>query len=314
LLVGDQLPLSGQLSAAFVAFVVEADNAAEQQVSHMTTSFGAADERGAVWLASLAMWFNCVGPLADAGGELTVAELSARARMTTNLDGMRRWGYITIDGVGRVPRRAGGAGRPHPKASSVLALTDRGAAIDGLWRPLPAVIEQRWRKRLGADGIDRLRDALLAVAAVDTAAWPDLLPILHVHLGGLAEPEPRDLDSAATDEQLPLVSLLARVLLRFTLDCDRDARLPLPIWSDLVRVLDRSAARVNGPDSTTPPCLPEPTNCSPSTVPRQSRSEPWRDGCTSHRTPSTAMWPAGRRCSTSSSTSCWPRSRHLIPM
>jgi len=236
--VSDPLPLSAQLSAAFVAFTIEADNAAEQRVSHRTTAFGSTGERGAVWLASLAMWFNCVGPLADAGGELTAPALQARARMTTNLDGMRRWGYITIDGTGRVPRRPGGAGRPHAKAGSVLALTERGAAVDALWRPLPGVIEQRWRDRFGAGAVERLRVALLAVAADDAAALPDFMPILRVHGGRLAEPEPRDPGARAADAQLPLVSLLARVLLRFTLNCDRDARLPLPIWSDLVRVLD----------------------------------------------------------------------------
>ncbi len=56
----DALPLPALLSAAFVAFTVEADNAFEQQLPHRTTSFGASAERGAVWLTSLAMWFNCV--------------------------------------------------------------------------------------------------------------------------------------------------------------------------------------------------------------------------------------------------------------
>jgi hypothetical protein len=240
--VPDSLPLPAQLSAAFVAFTIEADNAAEQRLSHTTTAFGSSGERGAVWLASLAMWFNCVGPLTDAGGELTAAALQARARMTTNLDGMRRWGYITIDGTGRVPRLPGGAGRPHAKAGSVLALTERGAAVDALWRPLPGVIEQRWHDRFGAAAIDRLRAALLAVATADAAGWPDFMPILHVHDVGIAEPEARDPASRAEDARLSLVSLVARVVLRYTLDYDRGAGLGLALWSDLVRVLDADRA------------------------------------------------------------------------
>jgi hypothetical protein len=158
--------------------------------------------------------------------------------MPTNLDGMRRWGYIAIDGIGRVPRRPGGAERPHAKPGSVLALTELGAAADAVWRPLPGAIEQRWRDRFGAGAVDRLRAALLAVAEADVAALPDFMPIVRVHDAARKEPEPRDPGARAADVRLPLVSLLARVLLRFALDCDRDTRLPLPIWSDLVRVLD----------------------------------------------------------------------------
>jgi hypothetical protein len=146
--VSDSLPLSAQLSAALVAFTIEADNAAEQRLPHKTTDFGALGGRLAEWLTSLAMWFNCIGPLAEAG-ELTVQQLEARARMATNLDGMRRWGYLTIDGIGRLPRQAGGAGRPHANAHSVLVLTERGIQADAVWRTLPEEIEQRWRDRFG---------------------------------------------------------------------------------------------------------------------------------------------------------------------
>lgn len=39
------------------------------------------------------MWANCLRHLPDGG--LTVAELRRRARTGTNLDGMRRWGYVS---------------------------------------------------------------------------------------------------------------------------------------------------------------------------------------------------------------------------
>jgi hypothetical protein len=53
------LGLAPQLSAAVVAFTIEADNEFEQQVEHITTRHGGSGERG--------------------------------LRMSTNLDGMRRW-------------------------------------------------------------------------------------------------------------------------------------------------------------------------------------------------------------------------------
>src|SRR5579875_522659 len=104
----DALPLPALLSAAFVAFTVEADNAFERQLPHRTTSLGvsggAAAERGGGWLASLAMWFNCVRGLSD--GPLTVAELKRRVRMGANLDGMRRVGAgLRAHGRRRAARR-----------------------------------------------------------------------------------------------------------------------------------------------------------------------------------------------------------------
>ena len=141
------LGLAPQLSAAVVAFTIEADSEFEQRVQHVTTRHGASGERGAVWLSSLAMWFDCLRGLDDAGIEMTVAELERRSRMSTNLDGMRRWGYVTVDGVGRVKR---GGPKPRPRPGSMLAMTRRGRTAAGIWRALPGEIELRWRERFGA--------------------------------------------------------------------------------------------------------------------------------------------------------------------
>jgi DNA-binding MarR family transcriptional regulator len=229
-----EAPLPALLSQAFVAFTIEVDNEAERVVAHMTTSFGSRGERRSVWLTSLAMWFNCLRGLADAG-ELTVAGLQRQVRMTTNLDGMRRWGYITIDGVGRVAR---GTPRPHARPGSVLALTGRGAEAEAIWRPLPAEVERRWRERFGDGAIDQLRTALLKVSREIEAPLPDFMPIGRV--GGEVAPgaEPRSRRERDGDVELPLVSLIARVLIVWTRDHEGEARLPLPVWCNLVRVLD----------------------------------------------------------------------------
>jgi len=235
--VTDPLPLPARLSAAAVAFTIEADNEAAHRLAHTTTSFGAAGPPGSVWMTSLAMWFNCLRWL-DGGEELTVAELQHRARMPTNLDGMRRWGYITIDDVGRVKR---GDTRPKPTQRSALAATRRGRAAADVWRPLPAAIEARWHDRFGAGAVDRLRDALGAVLAGADVALPEFMPIGSVYGVGIDDPDPAaaegggDGDIAGTPA---LITLLSRALLLFALDYERGAKLSLVVHLNGLRVLD----------------------------------------------------------------------------
>jgi hypothetical protein len=247
------LGLAPQLSAAVVAFTIEADNEFEQRVQHITTRHGGSSERGAVWLSSLAMWFNCLRGLDDAGTGLTVVELERRVRMSTNLDGMRRWGYVTIDGVGRVKR---GAPKPRPRPESMLALTRRGRAAAEIWRPLPGEIESRWRERFGADAIGRVRDALVAVASQIEVPMPDFMPIGSARWVGLSWAAARELaatrpggagdagDAAgpgeaagAGEKELALVSLLSRVLLALALDYEDGAKLSLGMQLNCLRVL-----------------------------------------------------------------------------
>jgi len=228
------LILPAQLSAAMVAFTIEADNEAERRLAHTTTSFGAAGPRGSVWLTSLAMWFNCLRGLSD-GGPQTVAELERRARMGTNLDGMRRWGYVTIDSVGRVRR---GDPRPRAKAGSVLELTERGRVAAGVWRSVPDEIDGHWQQRFGAAALDRVRDALRELLRRDDVVLPDFMPIGSAWGVGVDDPAPGDTPGADV-AGLALISLLSRALLWFALDYERDAKLSLATQLNGVRVLDR---------------------------------------------------------------------------
>jgi DNA-binding MarR family transcriptional regulator len=233
--MGEPLSFPAHLSAAVVALTIEVDNEAEHRLAHTTTSFGATGPPGSVWMTSIAMWFNCLRWLPD-GGELTVAELKRRTRMPTNLDGMRRWGYITIDGVGRVKR---GDARPKPTQRSVLALTRRGRAAADVWRPLPAAIEARWRERFGAGAVDRLREALGAVLDRADLALPEFLPIGSVYGVGIGDPEPADPEGDRdVGEEPALITLLSRALLLFALDYERGAKLSLAVHLDGLRVLD----------------------------------------------------------------------------
>jgi methyltransferase (TIGR00027 family) len=230
------LSLSALLSQALVAFTIELDNEAEHRLPHRTTNHGVAGIGAGTWLTSAAMFENCLRFVTDE--PVTVRELETLARTRTNLDGMRRWGYITIDGAAGKTYR----GRPGPDA--VLRATARGLRARQTWLPLPAVIEQRWTERFGADQIGSLRQALLAVAAQLDTGLPDCLPILGQTLFSHGpdpalppRPEPSDLTA------LPLLALLSRILLAFALDYEAESEVSLAVGANLLRVLREDGAR-----------------------------------------------------------------------
>jgi hypothetical protein len=162
-------PLSMLLSWTLVAFTIEFDNEAEHRMPHRTSSHGRSGGgagAGGPWLVSLVMWENCLRYLTNDG--ITVAGLARVARTATNLDGMRRWGYIRIDPL--PPRKPGPGSVLHPTRAAVTA--------QQLWDPVIGTIEARWQDRFGADAVDELRAALRAVAARLPDGLPDCLPIL----------------------------------------------------------------------------------------------------------------------------------------
>lgn len=241
------LPVSALLSQALVAFTIEFDNAAEVQLQHRTTRHHPA-ERG-VWLTSMAMWLNCMRYV---GAEpITLGEVARLARAGTNLDGMRRWGYITVEpGKGSAEYRA-------KKDSLVLRATRQGMRAREIWQPLTRAIEQRWADRFGAAEIRQLRAALAELAGKLGPWLPDCLPILGYGLysrgGGPGEDRyhrvqaeyeqngaPGDEDTTA----LPLPWLLARVLLAFAIAYERESRISLAVAANLLRVLDERGVRV----------------------------------------------------------------------
>jgi methyltransferase (TIGR00027 family) len=234
------LPLSALLSQALVAYTIEFDNEAEHRLPHRTTSHGTSgpgDGAPAPWLVSLVMWETCMRYVT--GEPITVGDLEARARTGTNLDGMRRWGYITIDGTARKVHKT----RPGPAA--VLRATAAGLQARELWRPLPEFIEQRWRERLGADQLSRLRAPLISMVSRLDPGLPDCLPILGAALlsqGPDLRLPPRPHDTAP--EALPLSALLSRVLLAFTLEYEHEAGLSLAVAANVLRVLDAEGTRL----------------------------------------------------------------------
>jgi hypothetical protein len=219
------MALVEDLSAAFVAFTIEVDDAAEARLAHRTTRGG----RGAgPWLVSLAMWENCLRWLPEDG--MTVAELIATARTPTDFGGMQRWGYVEIEGMSR------GRGKPRPDA--VVRLTRRGARAQEARDGLPAEIERRWAERFGAEAVGELRAALVALADTSDPTLPDTMPIVRHGWATRRDDEPERPPGPVVAGDLDLHSLLARPLTGFALEFEASGKLSLAIHANLLAVLD----------------------------------------------------------------------------
>ena len=238
------LPLSALLSQALVAFTVEADNETEHRLPHRTQDYGLVPGAApaAPWLTSLLMYANCLRHLPDAG--ITIAELLNRARTGTNLDGMRRWRYVTF-----TPDPGHGK-RPRPDA--LIRPTVWGIEARDTWRTVTADVESRWRDRLGTAAFDMLRAALVAVAEHLDPRLPDCLPILGYGLftrrdrGGKdpASPVAATLPAdAPAIGDLPLWALLSRPLRAFAEQYEAEPGPSLAISANVLRVLTGAGAR-----------------------------------------------------------------------
>jgi DNA-binding MarR family transcriptional regulator len=240
-----RLPLSALLSRVLIGYTIEFDNEAERRLPHRTTSHGLSPGAppGAPWLVSLVMWANCVRFVPDGG--ITLGELRRAARTATNLDGMRRWRYITLS-----PDPGRGAGRAGQ--GTVIRLTRRGREARAIWDGLGEVIDERWRERFGADAFGSLRDCLRAVVGRLDPGLPDCLPILGYGLwsndgesvtGEAASTASADIAAGAETDGLPLWALLSRTLLAFATEFERDSDLSLAISANVLRVLTRHGVR-----------------------------------------------------------------------
>jgi DNA-binding MarR family transcriptional regulator len=222
-------PLPTLLSQVLVAFTIEFDNQAEQRMVHRTTA-GLADAGRAgeaprgPWLVSLPMWANFMR-FVDAGG-VPLRDLKGLAAIT-NLAGLRRWGYITVDeGPDPVVRPARG-----------------GRHAQRVWTPLAAEIEGRWRDRFGAAPIDALRGRLNALLGRLGRDLPWYLPVVRDRMFAEAPPLSDRVRDAGRDAG-DLSVLLSRTLLAFTLDYEQATRLSLTVSANALRVLDGQGVRL----------------------------------------------------------------------
>ena len=231
--VTGRLPLSALLSHALVAFTIEADNEAEHRLPHTTRDYGLSPgaAAGAPWQTSLVMWANCLRHVPEDG--ITVAGMRAAARTGTNLDGMRRWRYVTY-----TPDPGRGK-RPRPDA--IVRLTAGGQRARQVWDGVPAEIERRWRDRFGAPATGGLRAALAAVVADLDPRLPDCLPVLGAGL--LSTPDLPDAPATPDPAVLPLWALLSRTLLAFATEFEDDSGRSLAVSANLLRVATEDGVR-----------------------------------------------------------------------
>jgi hypothetical protein len=200
------------LSQALIAFTIEFDNEFEHRVDHHT---GNRKGRG-VWLTSMVMWSNFMR-LIPAGG-VALRAVAANGRIT-NLGGLQRWGYISVE-----------------PADQTVLLEPGGRRAQEVWRPLADEVEQRWRKRFGDAAIDELRQALSSVA---DPALPLYLPVVG-YADGMRAGHVRGAPGAVAED---LAALLSQALLSFTLEYEEESALSLPIGADVVRVLSATGCR-----------------------------------------------------------------------
>jgi len=218
------------LSQALIAFTIEFDNEAERQMVHRTTLSRAHGPQRGPWLVSLPMWANFVRFVAEDG--VPLRDLDGLAAIT-NLVGLRRWGYVSVD----------------DSNDPVVRLSRGGRHARRVWAPLADEIEARWRDRFGEGPVDGLRGRLEALVSKLGRDLPWYLPVVHHGMFAQAPPL-SDRVRAAGDGAGDLSVLLSRVLLAFTLDYEDAAdwepeyRLSLTIGANVLRVLDAVGVRL----------------------------------------------------------------------
>lgn len=138
--------------------------------------------------------------------------------------------------------------RPEPLRSDLVVRPTRaGRKAQEMWQPLADEIEQRWQGCFGEEQICRLRESLEALVDRFDVELPQYLPVVSIHMfAGLQRlngrvPVVRRGGAVARPD---LSVLLAKVLLMFTIDFERDSNLSLPTSANSLRVLDETGVRV----------------------------------------------------------------------
>ena len=194
------------LSQALIAFTIEFDNEFEHRIEHHTGNKAGSG----VWLTSMVMWSNFMRLIPAGGVALHAVEANGRI---TNLGGLQRWGYISVE-----------------PADQTVHLKPGGRRAQEVWRPLAGEVEQRWRKRFGDAAIDELRQALSSVA---DPTLPLYLPVLG-YADGMRAGHVRAAPGAVAED---IAALLSQALLSFTLEYEDEAALSLALSANVVRVL-----------------------------------------------------------------------------
>lgn len=248
------LPLTALLSQALVAYTIEFDNEAEHHLPHSTTRHGSTSDAStsdastdgifsaAPWLVSMAMYLNCMQYIGPEG--LTIRELVRKARTKTNFRGMARWGYITIRPNPDLPKST------KPDADWIVRAKPAGEKAQQIWRPLFALIEDRWRERFGVGQVRFLRDSLENIVTQLDPRLPDCMPILGFGLRTFSRQRAGSLKQLPSSnppivpKNLPLPALLARALLTLVIEFEAESEISLAICANILRLVGKDDLRL----------------------------------------------------------------------
>jgi DNA-binding MarR family transcriptional regulator len=250
--------LAATISRLLVAFTTEFDNEFEHHMPHRTATFGPGGPEPAVsssgrpmrrpWLASQAMWSNCLCFVGADG-----VPLGSLDGLGANLAGLKRWGYVVVGPDASAPAASGsGTSGPatKPRPEWLVRPSRAGRFAQAIWGRLEGAIERRWEQRFGSDLLAELRGSLLGVARQLDEALPLYLPVVTYADGmrtRFRAPSPGQLATAGAAGDpgtLGLSVLLARVLLTYTVDYERAAPLSLPVSANVLGMLGQAGPRV----------------------------------------------------------------------
>ncbi len=232
--MADRLPLSALLSQALVAFMIEFDNEFEHQVPHRTSNHGSTPGfPHAPWLVSMAMWVRYLQHIPEEG--ISFSELQeqvgiANKGLQTWLIRLSKWwGYLSITASASGRIASGATIRP----------TTGGIRAIRAWRPLTGIIEARWQERFGREVVDQLKQALVTVADRLGTDTPTFFSVLE----GEA-PKRKAASIQLAGSELPLPQLLAKALIAFGGDFDRESAAPLAVCANVLRLTPDQGIRV----------------------------------------------------------------------
>jgi DNA-binding MarR family transcriptional regulator len=252
-------PLSALLSQVLVAFTLELDDEFEKQMRE--SGYAGASLSVVIWSTRMRFLAGANPSVRD----LAAQSLSSEKGVKFGLGCLERWRFITLEAdpaderpiaarphrlTGRLLRDGWGSGRGI-RSDWIVRATEKGRRAIEIWTPLFDEIESRWLARFGADDIGTLRQSLEDIAARLDIDLPQGIP-------GQWEPDVTCRTRSAHDAvPLPLPALLSQLLLAFTMDFQRESRVPLWLCANTLRVLGDQPI----PESE----IPHLTGCSPET-------------------------------------------------
>jgi DNA-binding MarR family transcriptional regulator len=262
-------PLSALLSQVLVAFTLELDDEFEKQMRE--SGYAGASLSVVIWSTLMRFLAGASPSVRDLSvrdfsvRDLAAQSLSSEKRVKFELGCLERWSFITLEAdpaterpiarrphrvAGRLLRDGWGSGRGI-RSGWMVRPTAKGRRAIEIWTPLFDEIESRWLARFGPDDIGALRLSLEDIAAQLDFDLPHGIP------GQWEQDVTYKTRSTRDAVPMPLPTLLSQVLLAFTLEFQRESRVPLWLCANTLRVLSDQPI----PESE----IPHLTGCSPET-------------------------------------------------